>query len=69
MTSPTSLTNTSPGLRRGWLPIGRPDEFPLDTPCRVELLSEGIVVVRRESGFAAFADRCAHRNARLSDGR
>jgi len=69
VTQAASLTNTSPGLRRGWLPIGRPDEFVLDTPCRVELLGEGIVVVRRESGLTAFADRCAHRNARLSDGR
>ncbi len=69
MTSPNSLTNTSPGLRRGWLPVGGPDEFALDTPKRVELLGEGVVVVRNTSGFSAFADRCSHRNARLSDGR
>jgi len=69
VTSPNSLTNTSPGLRRGWLPIGGPDEFPLDTPIRVELLGEGVVVVRTGGGVVAFADRCSHRNARLSDGR
>lgn len=69
MTSPHSLTNTSPGLRRSWLPIGGVDEFPVDTPTRVELLGEGVVVVRSSNGLSAFADRCAHRNARLSDGR
>lgn len=69
MTAATSLTNTSPGLRRGWLPIGRPDEFPLDVPVRAELLGDGVVVVRRQSGLTAFADRCSHRNARLSAGR
>ena len=69
MTTPNSLTNTSPGLRRGWLPVGNPDEFALDTPTRVELLGEGVVVVRNDKGFIAFADRCSHRNARLSDGR
>jgi len=69
VTAATSLTNTSPGLRRGWLPIGRPDEFPLDVPVRAELLGDGVVVVRRQSGLTAFADRCSHRNARLSAGR
>ena len=69
MTAPAALTNTSPGLRRGWLPIGRPDEFPVDSPRRVELLGEGVVVVRGSQGLTAFADRCSHRNARLSDGR
>ena len=69
MTSPNSLTNTSPGLRRGWLPIGSPDEFPIGSPTRVELLGEGVVVVRDATGLSAFADRCSHRNARLSDGR
>ena len=69
MTTTNSLTNTSPGLRRGWLPVGEVGEFPIDTPVRVELLGEGVVVVRHSSGLSAFADRCSHRNARLSDGR
>lgn len=69
MNQPNSLTNTSPGLRRGWLPVGRPDDFPLDSPRRVELLGDGVVVVQRRSGLAAYADRCPHRNARLSAGR
>lgn len=69
MTLRHALANTSPGLGRGWLPVGTEDEFPVDAPVRVELLGEGVVVVRRSSGLTAFADRCPHRNARLSDGR
>ena len=70
MSSPVAaLTNLSAGLRRGWLPVGRPDEFPVDEPIRVELLGEGVVVLRGADSLVAFADRCPHRNARLSDGR
>ena len=63
------LTNTSAGLRRGWLPVGLSSEFPVDQPVRVELCGDGLVVLRRINGLSVFTDRCPHRNARLSDGR
>ena len=65
----TALTNTSAGLRRGWLPVGMSDEFAADVPTRTELCGDGLVVTRRGNNVDVFVDRCPHRNARLSDGR
>ena len=61
------LRNDSPGLRRAWHPVLQSAELG-SGPVRVELLGEGYVVCRINGEIVAFADRCPHRNARLSDG-
>ena len=61
------LRNDSPGLRRAWHPVLQSAELG-DGPARVELLGEAYVVCRIDGEIVAFADRCPHRNARLSDG-
>lgn len=63
----TVITNTSAGLRRAWHPVLPVDQLG-DSPVRVELLGEGWVLARIDGEVRAFADRCPHRSARLSDG-
>ncbi len=61
------LTNTTPGLRRGWFAVCRSEELAA-APLGVELLGERWVVVRLAGELAAFVDRCPHRLAPLSAG-
>ncbi len=69
MTNPhLSLTNISPGLRRGWHPVAFLSDIVDSEPQRVELLGEGYVVTKVGDEISVFVDRCPHRNARLSDG-
>jgi nitrite reductase/ring-hydroxylating ferredoxin subunit len=42
--------------------------LPLNRPVRIELGSNGIVVVRRQDGVSAFEDSCPHAQWRLSLG-
>jgi vanillate O-demethylase monooxygenase subunit len=65
----TALTNTSVGIRRGWLPVGMSGEFAVEVPVRTELCGDGLVVTRRGESVDVFLDKCPHRNARLSEGR
>ena len=48
MTTPNNLTNTSPGLRRGWLPVGAPDEFPVDVVVPHQASAVGLAFLRKQ---------------------
>lgn len=64
----TSIDNESSVLAGCWHPVARSAALGTE-PLRVELLGESYVVARLGGGrLSAFADRCPHRNARLSDG-
>lgn len=60
-------TNTDAWLRPGWFPVARSAEVA-DAPVRVQLLGEAWALARIDGAVQAFADRCPHRGARLSDG-
>ena len=57
------------GLRNYWYPVLTAAQLPADAPVGVTRLGEELVAWRDGDGVAhVFADRCAHRGARLSIG-
>jgi len=66
-TSTRWLTNSHPGLRRGWLPIAWSHEVD-EAPRRFWLLGEPYVALRNAQGPTVLPDRCPHRLAPLSAG-
>lgn len=61
------IDNSTTALRQFWHPVTR-SEHVADAPIQVELLGEHYVVVRLHQQLVAYADRCPHRGARLSNG-
>lgn len=56
-------------FRDAWYPIGFSPDFRAGTVRRAELFGEGYAVFRTQSGvLSVLADRCPHRNVRLSSG-
>ena len=63
----TTLTNLEPAMRKYWHPAAK--TFEVDNgPIRVVMFGEALVVSKLGDDIVVFADRCPHRNARLSDG-
>jgi phenylpropionate dioxygenase-like ring-hydroxylating dioxygenase large terminal subunit len=56
-----------PRLSQFWHPVAVAGEIG-DTPQRVRLLGESLVVFRTSQGISAFKDLCVHRGAALSGG-
>lgn len=68
MSTAIAIDNETAGLGHAWHPVARLEDL-VDGPQRVDLLGAGYVVVRYPDGsITAYADRCPHRSARLSDG-
>jgi phenylpropionate dioxygenase-like ring-hydroxylating dioxygenase large terminal subunit len=63
-----SLANDHPALRRQWHPVALAAAIT-DTPTRVEVCGEILVVARLGDGVAVLPDVCPHRNAPLSEGK
>jgi vanillate O-demethylase monooxygenase subunit len=61
------LRNTHPALRRCWHPVARSREVG-QSPYRVMLLGQPLVLFRGAAGIVCFPDRCPHRRAPLSLG-
>ncbi len=62
-----TLANDHVALRSQWHPIAVADEVT-ETPVRVVVCGEALVVARLADGVAVLPDRCPHRNAPLSAG-
>ena len=57
-----------PVLSRCWMVLARSEDVK-GAPVRADLLGEGVVLWRNETGLHAFRDLCIHRGAALSLGR
>jgi phenylpropionate dioxygenase-like ring-hydroxylating dioxygenase large terminal subunit len=62
-----SIANDHPVLRRQWHPVALADEIT-DSPTRVVVCEQQLVLARLADGVAVLPDTCPHRNAPLSAG-
>jgi len=62
-------TNWPKAINDGWHPVAYSNELAANTPLKVELMEQPIVLFRSEGRVSAFIDRCPHRNVPLSGGK
>jgi phenylpropionate dioxygenase-like ring-hydroxylating dioxygenase large terminal subunit len=67
MSTPRTLDNLHPALRRCWHPVATAKELDAG-PVKVTLIGDEFVVARLEGELTALPNKCAHRGAPLSAG-
>ncbi|MBD2432030.1 MULTISPECIES: Rieske 2Fe-2S domain-containing protein [Fischerella] len=70
LTSATTDDKQKFNWRNFWYPVAFVQDIPVDRPCGFSLYDEPLVLFKNQQGnFTCLQDCCAHRAAKLSDGR